>query len=157
MRPLPLCLVVVIALLAVILQSSSLIGAQAEPPGYAQLKAEAEQLYSEGSYAKSHELYQRADALELSAGEARWIDFRLADTMWRSQAATQTNDTTIFDRAQQQLQGLIARIEREEDRDLVWAEAQESLGDFWWARQNSQNWGAGWNQYQLALEWWAAS
>jgi hypothetical protein len=83
------------------------------------------------------------------------VDFRLADTLWRSQAATQTADTTAFEQAQRQLEVLIRDIQRVEDRDLVWAEVQESLGDFWWTRRDSRNWNQAWVHYQQALDWWA--
>ena len=48
-------------------------------PDYDELKAEAEALYADGSYALAQRLYEEADALELDAFESRWVDFRLAD------------------------------------------------------------------------------
>ena len=39
----------------------------------------------------------------------------------------------------------------------IWAEVQESLGDFFWIRRNQQNWGAAWPHYQQALDWWAGA
>src|SRR5258708_31832308 len=129
----------------------------AVPPKSGSLKAGAEKLYAEGSYAKSHEVYDKAKALELPAAEARLVDFRLADTLWRSEAATQNSDTTQLDRARQQLDVLIRDIQRVEDRDLVWAEVQESFGDYYWARRNSRNWAEGWTHYQQALDWWSGA
>ena len=136
-----------------------LSAAPASPTGAAfeELKKQAEQLYAEHSYAKAHDLYQQAKTLELKASDARWVDFRIADSAWRSQAGTQTSDSTVFDKAREQLEELVKQIKRAEDRDLVWAQANESLGDFWWARQGSQNWGQGWPFYQQALDWWAGS
>ena len=46
---------------------------------------------------------------------------------------------------------------RVEDHDRVWAEVQESLGDFFWTRRNSNNWGEAWPHYQPALDWWAGA
>lgn len=46
-------------------------------------------------------------------------------------------------------------IKGTEDQDRIWVEMQESLGDFWWLRRNSKNWGQGWRYYQKAVEWWA--
>ncbi len=97
----------------------------------------------------------RVDKSKLSAGDLRWVEFRLADTSWRAQAATQTSDTTQFEQAQKQLEELIRVIEKETDRDLVWAEAHESLGDLFWTRRGQMNWGAAWPHYQQALDWWA--
>ncbi|MBI3948971.1 MAG: alpha-2-macroglobulin [Acidobacteria bacterium] len=124
---------------------------------YERLKVAAERLYSESSYALAHELYLKADAMTLPPEEARWVDFRVADTLWRSQAGTQTADSTKFDQARQQLEALIRDIQREEDRDRVWAEVQESLGDFWWTRRNARNWNQAWPYYQQALDWWGGA
>ena len=80
-------------------------------------------------------------ALARRLEEARWVEFRLADTLWRAQAATQTADTTKYETAERQLESLIRERRRAEDHDRVWAEAQESLGDLWWARRDARNWG----------------
>ena len=126
-----------------------------QQPDYSQLRSEAEAQYAQGSYARAHELYSRIDKTRLNAAMARWIDFRVADTSWRAYAATQTSDTTPFDQAQKQLEELVRSADKEADRDLVWAEAHESLGDFFWTRRGQMNWGAAWPHYQQALDWWA--
>lgn len=133
------------------------VSTDAHQTDYASLKSEAEKFYAAGSYGKAHELYIRADALELPAADARWVDFRVADTLWRADAATENPDSTKRDQSRGQLEYLIGSIEREEDRDLVWAEAQESLGDLWWMRKDSRNWGTGWRYYHQSLDWWAGS
>ena len=69
----------------------------AEEPQYEALLAEAEQYYTDGSYAKAREVYAKVDVLAMPPDEARWIDFRLADCSWRAQAATETSDSTIYD------------------------------------------------------------
>jgi uncharacterized protein YfaS (alpha-2-macroglobulin family)/tetratricopeptide (TPR) repeat protein len=125
------------------------------PPEYARLQDRAEAFYAEGSYARARQLYERASDLDLPAAEARWVAFRVADTTWRAQAGSRTWDNTVFEKARQDLEQLVDEIKRPEDRDRVWAEAQESLGDFWWARPGGQNWGQGWQRYQQALDWWA--
>ncbi|MEP6919935.1 MAG: alpha-2-macroglobulin family protein [bacterium] len=132
-----------------------LLNATAQQPDYAQLKTDAERAYASGSYARASELYAKVDKSGLSATETRWVEFRLADTAWRSQAATETADQTKLEQAQKQLEALIRVIEREEDRDLVWAEAHESLGDFFWFRRNQMNWSAAWPHYLPALDWWS--
>jgi len=117
----------------------------------------AEELFAEGSYALAHDLYAELDALNLPAEDERWVDFRLADTLWRSQAATRTADTTQLDEARLALERLVRDVRREEDRDRVWVEVQESLGDFWWVREGHTNWGQAWPYYEKALDWWAGS
>jgi alpha-2-macroglobulin len=127
----------------------------AQQADYAKLKSDAEQFYAAGSYARANEVYGKVDKTKLAPVEARWVDFRLADTLWRAQAATQTADTTKFEQAQKQLEELIRVNDKDDERDLVWAEAHESLGDFFWTRSNQMNWGGGWPHYQQALGWWA--
>jgi alpha-2-macroglobulin len=127
------------------------------PPDYEKLKADAEKFQAEGSFARANELYSSVNLTNLPAADQRWVEFRRADTQWRSQAATQTADTTRLDAARDQLEKLVREAQRNEDKDRVWVEAQESLGDFHWTRRNQQNWGAAWPRYQQALEWWAGA
>src|SRR5689334_8729529 len=79
----------------------------AQPSDYESLKTEAEKFYADGSYAKVNEIYAKVDTSKLKPAERRWVEFRVADTMWRSQAATQTSDPTKYEKAQQQLNVLI--------------------------------------------------
>jgi len=58
----------------------------AQQPDYAQAKAKAEQEYASGSYARAYETYAKVSKSGLPAAEVRWVDFRLADTLWRAQA-----------------------------------------------------------------------
>jgi hypothetical protein len=83
------------------------------------------------------------------------VQFRRADTQWRSEAGTQRADTTKTDAARTELEKLVRDITRDDDKDRTWVEIQESLGDFWWTRRNQMNWGAAWPFYQNALDWWA--
>jgi hypothetical protein len=129
----------------------------AQEPGFAQLKATAEKLYAERSFSKAHDEYKKAGALELSPADKRWVEFRLADTHWRSQAATQNSDTTQLDSARHDLDVLNRDRTRADEHDRVWAEVEESLGDFFWTRGNSRNWGEAWPHYQNALDWWAGA
>jgi alpha-2-macroglobulin len=126
----------------------------AQQPDYRQLRSEAETQYAQGSYARANEIYARIDKSKLNATDARWVEFRLADTSWRAQAATQTFDKTKFEEAQKELEELIRVISKEEDRDLVWAEAHASLGDFYWSNMQ-MDWQVAWPHYQQALDWWA--
>lgn len=130
-----------------------LFNAVAQQPDYSQLRNEAEGQYAQGSYARANELYAKVDKTKLSASESRWVEFRLADTSWRAQAGTQTPDNTRYEQAQKQLEELIRVVEKE--TDLVWAEAHESLADFFWTRRGQMNWGVAWPHYQAALDWWA--
>jgi uncharacterized protein YfaS (alpha-2-macroglobulin family) len=127
----------------------------AQQPDYAQFKARAEEEYAAGSYARAYEIYAKVSKAGLLPADIRWVDFRLADTLWRAQAGTQTSDTTRFEQAQKQLEELIRANDKDDERDLVWVESQESLADFFWTRRDQMNWGMAWPHYQQALDWWA--
>ncbi|HEY2976085.1 MAG TPA: MG2 domain-containing protein, partial [Pyrinomonadaceae bacterium] len=132
-----------------------LLPTAAQQTDYSKLKSDAEQFYASGSYARANEVYSKVDKTGISPAEARWVEFRLADTSWRAQAATETADTTKFEQAQNQLEELIRAYDKDDERDLFWAEAHESLADLFWTRRNQMNWGAAWPHYQQALDWWA--
>jgi alpha-2-macroglobulin len=132
-------------------------GAQTSPQSYDQLRTQAEKFFGDQSFSLARELYLKAATLDVMPVEKRWVSFRLADTLWRAQAASQTADSTHFDQAREELERLVREAQPPELRDRIWAEAQQSLGDFWWTRRNSVNWGQAWPHYQQALEWWAAS
>ncbi len=140
-----------------LLCAASLASVHAQRTDYQSLKAEAEKYYAEGSYARAHEIYLRADAMKLEPADAHWVDFRVADTLWRAQAATRTADSSKFEQAMRQLISMVSDVQREGERDAVWVEATESLADFWWMRNDSKNWHQGWLYYQRALDWWAGS
>jgi len=71
------------------------------------------------------------------------VAFRVADTLWRSESATNNSDSTRFDQSRERLEVL----SRETDpRDPVWVEVQESLADFYWTRRETQNWSEAWPQ-----------
>ncbi len=131
-----------------------LFNSVAQQTDYSQLRNDAEREYAQGSYARANELYSKVDKSKLSRAEQRWVEFRLADTTWRAQSATETPDMTRFEQAQKQLEELIRVVEKETDRDLVWVEAHESLGDFFW-RRGQLNWGQAWSHYSQALDYWA--
>src|SRR6202521_633562 len=127
----------------------------AQQPDYPQVKAKAEQEYAAGSYARAYDIYAKVSKTGLPPAEARWVEFRLADTAWRAQAGSQTSDTTASEQAIKQLDELIRINEKEDDRDLIWAESHESLGDLYWTRRGQMNWGLACPHYQQALDWWA--
>ena len=129
--------------------------AVAEPSEYGRLQAEAEARFAERSYAQAHELFARAAALDLPPDERRWVDFRLLDSSWRSAAANPTADSTDLDKARQGLEAFLRDTTAPPDR--IRAEANESLGDFWWTRQRSRNLPAAMPYYTAALDWWAGS
>ncbi|MGH8024696.1 MAG: alpha-2-macroglobulin, partial [Limisphaerales bacterium] len=130
------------------------IPAFCQPPDYAANKAIAEKFYFQGSYEKAHDLYAKMDVSSLPEQDARWVEFRLADTQWRSAAASANPDTSKLDAAGDSLEKQIRDLTRDDQHDQIWAEVEESLGDFNWLGPN-RNWNMAWPYYQAALDWWA--
>jgi hypothetical protein len=124
--------------------------------GYEVLRREAEALFAEGSYELAHGRYEQAAKLELAREDRRWVEFRLADTAWRSAAASNDPDASRLEAAQRELERITGAAQREEDKDRIWAESQESYGAFFW-RQRSQQWWLAWPHYEAALGYWAGS
>jgi alpha-2-macroglobulin len=123
-------------------------------PDFAALKKEAEASYAEGSYARAHALYDKARRMNLPAADKRWVEFRWGDTLWRSQAGTESSDETLHEKAVEALTALVDAPQREADRDPLRAEAEESLGDcFWMGRY--RRWYEAWPRYEKALEYWS--
>ncbi len=131
--------------------------ASSPPSEYETNKMDAEKSYAEGSFARANAIYSKVDVSQLPNEEARWVAFRIADTQWRSQTATDNPDTTKLDEARADLDRQIRDLTREDQHDRVWAEVEESLGDSSWTRRNYSNWGEAWPHYQAALDWWAGA
>ena len=115
----------------------------------------AEQLVREGSYKLALEAYQKINRSSLTDDEKRWLEFRLADLLWRS--APDTGDPTQMQEATRALERLLRDEKGNEIRDRVWAEAHESLGDQAWQPRRRHDWNAAWQHYAAALDWWAGS
>ena len=152
-----LILLALVSLLPWNMQESS--GPEPPQPGpvnygdYSSIHKAAEQLYARKSFQRAYETYLRAPDLELAPDQTRWVEFRLADTLWRSKASTQSSDPTQLEEAERQLQELLRR----EPTDVVAAEINQSLGDYHWMRRNARNWNQAWPYYQKALGYWAGS
>jgi hypothetical protein len=110
----------------------------------------AEQAYQEGSFAQALALYVTLSEQSISTAEKRWVDFRLADCGWRALAATEQPDRDASQRARNQLQAIVERTPTDA-RDLVWAEAHESIADY------EMQPDVAWAHYNKALDWWAGS
>jgi uncharacterized protein YfaS (alpha-2-macroglobulin family) len=121
------------------------------------LKKQGESYVQKGSFAKARAVYLKAQELELSPPDKQWVDFRVADTQWRSQAGTNNPDRSKLEQARGELQKMIRDQVRTEQQDRLWVEIQESLGDSWWFPRNSRNWSAAWAHYQKALDWWGGA
>jgi uncharacterized protein YfaS (alpha-2-macroglobulin family)/tetratricopeptide (TPR) repeat protein len=128
-----------------------------EPRDYAGLKARADAQFASGSFELARESYEAAEKLAPDAAEKRYVSFRIADASWRSSAASQNPDSSEMDRAERALSELQRAIERPEDRDQVWAEVEESLGDSYWTRRDRRDMGSAVGHYRAALDWWSGA
>ena len=124
---------------------------------YGLLKKQGESYFQKESFAKAHEVYLKAQKLDLSPPDQRWVDFRVADTQWRSYAGTNNPDHSKIEQARNKLKKMIRDRVRTEEQDRIWVEIQESLADSWWFPRNARNWSAAWAHYQKALDWWGGA
>ena len=122
---------------------------------YLALKQQAEAAYQEKSFSRSRTLYEQAAKLDLGSDEKRWVAFRIADTTWRADAANPANDATARENAQRALEALIA--ESRDNHDRVFAEANESLGDYFAMHPQQRNPYNARQYWSAALDWWAGS
>src|SRR5688500_14892519 len=120
---------------------------------YETLKRDAERYYAEKSFSRAHALYEEASKLPLQGFESRWVEFRLADTAWRADAASPDPDGTKREEARKTLERLAAGS----PPDRISAEANESLGDFFGTHPSYRNPHAAQQPYALALDFWAGS
>ena len=84
------------------------------PDGYERARDKAERFFAEGSFARARQLYEQLGDEQLPEAEARWVEFRTADSTWRAQAGSRTNDNTVFEAARGRLEALTAAIQRPE-------------------------------------------
>jgi uncharacterized protein YfaS (alpha-2-macroglobulin family) len=120
---------------------------------YPTLKRQAEVAFAERSYARAHELYANVTREGLTAGEQRWVRFRLADTTWRAEASDPKSDNTDVLKARDELLAILR--EAGDDHDKLWAEVNESLGDLAGSPVNRGL--SPMPYYEAALDWWAGS
>jgi len=117
---------------------------------YSELRREAERLFAEGSHAQAREAFLRIETNALPAADQRWVAFRLADSQWRAQGNLRNEASEA---ALQALDRLSPEDAPRSERDLVWAETHESLGDFHVRRGDNPDWVR--TRYGHALDWWA--
>lgn len=139
-------------LLALLLSVLSLFPVTSD---YDTQKRQAEVAFAEGSYARAHEIYAGVKRDALPPAEQRWVRFRVADTMWRAEAADPKRDDTEVIKAREELLALLR--ESGDDHDRLWAEINESLGDMAASPLGAGGLQAASQYYEAALDWWAGS
>ena len=120
---------------------------------YDALRAEAERYYAEKSFSRARDLYEEAAKLQLTAEEAQWVQFRIADATWRADVASPDPDPSKREAARASLEKVAANT----ISPRIAAEANESLGDYHATHpyrhdpHEAQRW------YLAALDYWAGS
>lgn len=134
---------------ALILSAAAAVPPQSTETAYEALKREAERYYAEKSFSRAHAIYEEAAKLDLPPDERRWVRMRLADTAWRAEQDNRQNR----EEPRRELEAIAA----ETNHDLVWAEANESLGDFHYHERRGRDFHTGLRYYLAALDYWAGS
>ncbi|MGB0579358.1 MAG: alpha-2-macroglobulin family protein [Limisphaerales bacterium] len=124
---------------------------------YAAQKSRAEKFFAEKSYSRAEKIYRDVDLTRLPESEKRWVQFRISDAIWRSESSTSKADQSKLNLASQSLEKMVRDVSRPEDKDRVYAEVKESIGDHWWTRRNGRNWHQAWQHYTAALDYWAGA
>ncbi len=127
------------------------------PQDHDELLRRAEAQMAEGSYELARATYAQLAGHEVPPEMARWLEFRVPDATWRSLAAANVTDPSQVEAARKQLEELVERAARPEEHDRTWAEAQESLGDFWWNTSWYRDLGSAMTRYRPAMDWWASA
>jgi uncharacterized protein YfaS (alpha-2-macroglobulin family) len=129
-----------------------------EPMTYDAQVQRAETFFAEGSFRLAMDVYdQLRERSDITAEQARWVAFRFHDCALRDATATQSRDDTAIEEARNALTAMVRDVQRESERDSIWAMVHESLGDSYWYTENYGHWSAAQQHYQLALDWWASS
>ncbi len=125
---------------------ATVVRAQDDPEQMAQ----AEEWFRQGNFAAAHAAYARIRTNDLPEPERRWVRFRRDDTGWR------LRDVATLPPAEEAAPDLVILGKADtpaEQRDRVWAESQESLGDFHLRRRDPDD--RALTRYLAALGWWA--
>ena len=136
-----------------------LLAMQQPNPSHQELLNQADAYYAEKSFAKAHQIYLKVPLGSLETELAKWVDFRRADTLWRSGSGQGADDSSQLQQARRKLEELVEREGRKTGRPgQVWAEAHLSLADMPRPRNRYSSDGSQpWLHYQKALDWWAGS
>jgi len=131
----------------------------------AKREAQAAKLYAEGSYALAYELYAVVDTAALAPLQAARVEFRRADSLWRSLGReARRSEAKKVEEARKTLDALRYRLgkptgaqEVTEERFELRAEVLEALGDFYRHPWFGRDLGNAWNYYQEGLDFWAGA
>lgn len=124
---------------------------------FASARRTAEKFHAEKSFARALKIYESLTPAEIPEAERRFVEFRVHDCAWRAEFSTNKPDPSRANTAREGLEKMARDARRAEDRDRVWAEIQESLGDYHWLGKRGRNWGLAWNHYSQAMDWWGGA
>ena len=117
----------------------------------------AAELYAQGSFELALKAYRAIPQDKLAPAERRRLEERILECDARSALASANPDPSRYETAIKALLEFQRKAERPEDKDQVWAEAEEALGDVYYMHPNRRDWSSAWPYYNAALEWWSGS
>ena len=141
-----------VATLLLIVAAAALPPQESGQRPYDALRAEAEKFYEEKSFSRARHIYEQAAKLALTADQKAWVEFRIADTTWRADAASPDPSGTVMSAAS----GL-ERLAQSAANPRIAAEANESRGDLELRHPSYRNPSGAQRFYLPALEYWAGS
>jgi len=119
--------------------------------------ARAAELYAQGSFELALQAYRAIPQEKLSPADKRALEERILECDARSAMGSANPDPSRLEGALKALLEFQRKAERPEDRDGVWVQAEEALGDVYYMRPNARDWSSAWPHYNAALEWWSGS
>lgn len=131
---------------ALVLSVAAAFPPQSAETPYEALKREGERYYAEKSFSRAHEVYQQAAKLDLPEFERRWVTMRVAASALRASISP----TAVA-------QAALDKIVADANHDLVWAEANEALGDARFDGRDRRDLHGSISYFTNALDWWAGS
>jgi hypothetical protein len=116
--------------------------------------ASAEALFAAGLFGSAHLEYLALQHGHPAGSEPEWIEFRLADTLWRDQVSEERPDEETIDAARSALENQRHAQPATPSSSRLAAEIDESLGDLWLERPRK---GPSWDYPQRARPYLAAA
>ena len=120
-------------------------------------ESRAAELYAQGSYELALQAYRALPQDKLAPADQRRIAERILECDARSALGTENPDPSRLEGAIKALLEFQLEVQRPEDKDEVWARAEEALGDVYYTHPNRRDWSSAWPHYDAALQWWAGS
>lgn len=126
-----------------------------ESPLDQQIK-EAQAAYAEKSYATAAKLFAAIQTDALNPDQVFWINLHQLDSQLRNMMAQRRSDRKLVETTREELKKLVDDRNKAGQKDELWAEGMECLGDTYW-QSNIRDQGCAWECYSQSMDYWAGS